>query len=536
MSDNKIEEICGYISNINFINPTKFDLFMDYLDKLDFSKMEETSKTKIYRSLKNRLKYSKYGRKYNESRVERIQKVIKKISLDIVGEFIEKVRNFWDKGQRIHNRVLQKNVIDFIISNGTDVIIERVQKASIPLYKIGYCLPYPALGSDDIKNLLDRCEKIKPAHLIMEGFIENVVNIKDSSILNKIYNPDWNDSYKMLVLRGINGSKSFWDWLEKKNLSSLYWKNIYWENISFVPAGKEEYKIAFQKLDEYENYSAMLELVFKNRENAGSSDIVKTLLKNTNGLELEDRGIKYWVKVLLVVLYRRKDVDNKTMFQIEIKNFGVFGSPSKSKPRTIIRCLCAEPKFFVGLISQQNKEVDLKNQYLDWFNEALSKEQGKAYITIELLLKKLERTFLFAGANEEDAKAWLKNVIPLLEKSNCKDAGYETIGEMLANAPDDPEDSIWPVKYVREFIEGLSNKSLEMFKSGFAGSKYESMSNADSLDISKVDKFRNDAEKIRSQYPKTACVLDRTAYVLDSQISRINSRINKILESLYKKS
>jgi hypothetical protein len=54
------------------------------------------------------------------------------------------------------------------------------------------------------------------------------------------------------------------------------------------------------------------------------------------------------------------------MFQIEIKNFGVFEYPLEFSPRTIIRCLRAAPEFFVELISfQWNKEVDLKNQYLD---------------------------------------------------------------------------------------------------------------------------------------------------------------------------
>lgn len=282
MSDNKIEKLCEYISYISKMNNNQFDSFMAYLDKLDFSKMDETSKTEIYRSLKKWLNGSKYW-KHNESRVERIQKIIKKIFLDKIGKFIEKARNVRDKGrrQRIHNRVLQKDIIDFIISNGTDAIVARSQEADVSLYLyiIGRCLPYPALGSIDIKNLLDRCEKLEPAHPMIEGFIENIVNIKGISILDKIYNPKWSDSYKRLIFHGIKGSKSFWEWIEKNDLSSLYWKDIYWRNISLTPGGKEEYKIAFQKLDEYENYSAMPELVFKNRENADSSDIVKTLLK-----------------------------------------------------------------------------------------------------------------------------------------------------------------------------------------------------------------------------------------------------------------
>lgn len=130
----------------------------------------------------------------------------------------------------------------------------------------------------------------------------------------------------------------------------------------------------------------------------------------------------------------------------------------------------------------------------------------------------MERTFLFAGANEQDAKAWLKDVVPLLKKSNLESKGCEEIGRMLASAPDDPEDGIWPVKYVREFIEESDERLLGMLERGLKIGKFNSIGirlidpkDPGRLYSSRAAKFSSDAEKIRIQYPKTAGVLDRIA-------------------------
>jgi hypothetical protein len=463
-----------------------------------------------------------------KSRAERIQEMLSKISLDnSVDKYIHLFsnKNVWDfaKTGEEPSSVLKNAVKDIIKNKGVDGIVEFAKKVDNP-NMVGLTLAYSELGNDEVKGILNAGEKLEnPAQSMAAVFIAGMVAIKGIDILDEVYNPNWSDSYRGSILRGIRGSKSLWEWIEKKDLSSLYWKNIK----SVYTSGNEEYEIAFQKLDEHKNYNAMLELVFWNRENADSNGIAKALLENTN-LQL------YYFKELMSVLYSRGNIDERIMFRIEMKYFELFAPPSKLSPKTVIKYLRMNPEFFVEIISLYFCDERLTKEQIEEKREKAEsesiEEQNKSNMAVKLLYF-FKRTFLFADVGEQEAKAWLKDVIPLLEKSNCKDAGYETIGEMLANAPDDPEDSIWPVKYVREFIEESDIESLEILESSLGTGKLNSIGvhfanpeDPGELYSSGAAKFRSDAEKIRFQYPKTARVLDKMAEDYECQ-ARIMNRI-----------
>jgi len=502
---------------INFMDDTRFGLFIDHFNKIDFSKTEEIFKIKIYQNLKNclhRYNNPRYRDRF-KLKAKRIQEMLSKISLDnSIDKYVYLFSND-NVGEK-----LRSIVKDIVKNKGVDGIVEFAKKVDNP-NMVGFTLAYSELGNDEVKDILNAGEKLEnPAQSMAVVFIAEIVEIKGVDILDEVYNPNWSDSYKRLILHVIKGSKSFWEWIEKKELSSLYWKNIE----SVYTSDNEEYKIALRKLDENKNYNAMLELVFWNRKNADSNDIAKAMLENTNRL--------YYFEELMSVLYSRGDIDDRIMFRIEMKYFELFDPASKLSPRTVIKCLQINPKIFVKIISLCFYDERLtKEQIEEKCKEAESKsikEQNKSNMAVKLL-SFFEKTFLFADVGEQEAKAWLRDVIPLLEESGHGKIGYLKICKMLANAPYDPEDSIWPVKYVREFIEESNSESLKNLERGLGTGKLNSIGvhfadpeDPGELYSSGADKFRSDAQKIRFQYPKTARVLDRIAEKYEWYARRMN--------------
>jgi hypothetical protein len=505
------------IEYVNSMDDTQFSLFIDHFNKIDFSKAKEIFKIKIYQNLKNCLhRYNNpIHRDEFKSKVERIQEMLSKISLDNSIDkyvYLFSKENVWDfaKTGKEPSSVLKDAVKDIVKNKGVDGIVEFAKKVDNPDV-VGLTLAYSEFGNDEVKGILNAGEKLEnPAQSMAVFFIAATVAIKGVDILDEVYNPEWSDSYKRLILYKVKSSKSFWEWIDKKELSSLYWKNIE----SVYTSDNEEYKIALRKLDEYKNYSVMLELVFWNMRNADSNDIAKALLENTNILRL------YYFEQLMSVLYNRGDIDDRIMFRIEMKYFELFDPASKLSPRTVIKYLQINPKFFVEIISLYfcGERLNMEERCKKKESESIE-EQNKSNMALKLLLF-FEKTFLFADIGEQEAKAWLNSVVPLLEKSksDCKNEGYVIIGSMLVNALADPKDGIWPVKYVREFIEESNSESLKNLERGLVTRKFNSVfvhsidpEDPGRLYSSRAAKFRSDAEKIRFKYPKTARVLDKIA-------------------------
>ena len=82
----------------------------------------------------------------------------------------------------------------------------------------------------------------------------------------------------------------------------------------------------------------------------------------------------------------------------------------------------------------------------------------------------------------------------------------------MANAPKDPTDNIWPIKYVRDIIEKIGNN--ELYSSITCGTfnnigvRVVDLNNPGKFYEDNAKKYKSWANNIRFSYPKTACLLN----------------------------
>lgn len=138
----------------------------------------------------------------------------------------------------------------------------------------------------------------------------------------------------------------------------------------------------------------------------------------------------------------------------------------------------------------------------------------------------LQNKKVFPFETKEQFQQWVGELL-----FNLKDTDQETIklciymlGNIVANSPKDPDDNIWPAKYLRETIEAMYAHNLfdrnnrEYFEEGVITCKFNSIGLVfiDETDPGKP--YADLAEQVRKNiidicdiYPCTAFILEKLA-------------------------
>ncbi|MDR3257062.1 MAG: hypothetical protein LBT18_05445 [Endomicrobium sp.] len=490
------------VDYIDFMDMSCFDRFIEKLNAVDWRQVSVEFKKTIYQKLNHWLLLNDDNKEKREyaKKEKSIEAILSKLETDDpIDKNIQLFSNdilttSYIKDDKTSSFVLKTAIKDIIDAKGISGIIEFAKQIDNPDI-LGYELAYADLSKEDIKYVLNTQKRSDGKIKQLIGRFFAVIVSQGISFLNDIFDMEWDNEYKKFLLCNINNNKSYWDWLETKTLSELYWSNV-----GIVWAESDaEYEMAIQQLDKFKNYLPMLCLIYKqeyskNLDRVKTSDIVKVLYgiaasKNSTRFP----NIRHESKTLFDILQKRQDVDEQKLFQLEVMHFKLFDEHNGLEPKTIYKYLRTKPEFFIEILNmtfRSEKDIEL-------------------YV-------RLGRVFPFS--NENEFKQWIGNLMPLLNSQENKDLvkiGMQQIGKMLANSPKDPQDNIWPIKYVRVAIEKLYDDDL---KAGIRRGKISSVG-ARSIDmkdpggywLKRVSEFRENANKIRFTHPRTSAVLDYIA-------------------------
>lgn len=510
------------IQYINQMDNVWFEQFIAKLDETDLTdKSDEFIKT-IYQALEHYMHQEDYmsedqkEEKQLKIRVERIREFYKK--LNIINPIDKNIQLFSNNlalkyaQDNAPRPILQTAIQEIISSKGTQGIIDFAKQIEDPIL-LGIELGYAVLSMDQIKEILNTTEftndKVK---LLTNRFFLILFHIKGINILDYVFDKSWTEEYKKNLICSINQNQAYWDWIEKNTLSTLYWTNIF-GHISVKT--DEEYEFAIRKLNENKNYFAMLNLIYmqkydKNSERIKTQDIVTVLYGLLTLQKL--RNISYEIETLFSILQKAEDIDEETLLRLELMYFPLFEYNENLKPITIYKNFRTNPAFTIEIIQMsflRNKELENKSD-----DEKQNLEN--AHNTAVKLYVELKSTFPFNNAQE--LKQWIYRVISLLNSLEDKDlakTGIGFVGEILGNSPIDEDDNIWPIRYVRDVIEDIYSDDV---KHGVERGKFNSIGvytvdakNPGTNWSKRATKFREDAQKIRFQYPMTAIILDELA-------------------------
>lgn len=228
----------------------------------------------------------------------------------------------------------------------------------------------------------------------------------------------------------------------------------------------------------------------------------------------------YWLREIFNGLRERGDVDRDSLMALEYRWLPALHSYGDKQEFALHDFLAEEPEFFVQVLSDvyraENEEPPAEPSN-DEEQAQATHRRNKAQVAHTLL----ESWQTLPGLNKDgvlDATlllAWIERVLTLAEDAGRRVVAELEIGKVLAYAPDDEEDHVWPTKAVREVIEVLANPKIErgvvneLFnRRGVHSRPFEGGGDPERALASRA-KAASDA--LQAEWPRTAQMLNRNA-------------------------
>ena len=525
---NDIDRWDNVLRNITRMQKEEFELLVTKLMGIDWINATQEFKKFIYQKLtkwvvfNDRMEGETKAKWGYDVKAPKLKSVMEKIN---ISDPCDKYAYMFSSEMRWHYRnsdgnpnvELQNAIKSILGSGGVKGLLsfaEQIDSEDLLGWESGYI----AFVQEDVSEILkygdNNNEKIKSFEC---AFFMSVFNLRGKGYLDKIYDTSWSDDYKKTLLCSIRKSREYWDWLNEKGLSDLYWKNVQ----SIYTSSDEEYDFVIQKLRQADNRVCMFHLIITQRYGS-REDKIKTddIIFVLNGaLEKQDfiRDVisSHHLSDLFKILQDRVDVDVgwDVLLQLELAYFPLFDDCCGLRPIAIEHRLRTDPEFFLEIIQATfTKKEDLINKT----KEEKQHAENVAHLALNLYMK-MDTMYPFHG--EENLNNWMNGVYILIERiedDNIKHCAREKIGSMLAaNTLVDKDDNVWPIKYIRNVIEKFYDKDLQR---GFVVGKFNSLGvrtvdtkNPDQYWVEKADRYKKDADKIRFSYPYTAQILESIA-------------------------
>ena len=307
-----------------------------------------------------------------------------------------------------------------------------------------------------------------------------------------------------------------WELVEKLGASIIkeYWSQVRGfyrkasiEDVKYAVAMLLQHNRPFQAVD--------ILLTLQDLNNIKSSLLMDTLeagLKTDNKERIEDHA-SYQVQDLFEHLQADPNADEQRLASLEWGYLRLLNSHRGTSPKTLLRSLQTNPRFFADLIELvflSNKDTE------ESINLAFEEQKARAENAYRLLKewKSIPGLCKDGSVDESILLAWVNEARHLCKESGRLGVCDSQVGQLLAHAPSDP-DKTWPCIPVRDVIDeidstgltqgfevGIFNKRGVVVKSPFAGGNQER---------GLAQQYASYAEACAIEWPVTAAALRRVA-------------------------
>jgi hypothetical protein len=341
------------------------------------------------------------------------------------------------------------------------------------------------------------------------------------AFVRKHYADTWSDGTWAAFSLGLPFGKGVFDFL-KASTESV--RRKYWENIRGYYLQREDIELANWAIEQLLTYrrpfaainaAAQYLNTVAEKEDLNADVLARALeLAATDPADWETSQSVTMSHDIIEVLEAVQSalMDERRLARIEWVYMRLLHD-EEFKPRVLLKEIVENPSFFVHLICLVYKgHPPIDGEFSD-----LSPEMRKAQVQNAYIL--LESADQLPGQNGSEIDAaqlrkWIDEARQECTQRNRKAIGDECIGKLLSHAPPG-SDEIWPHQVIRDIVEQLESRDIESgIEIGLLnqrGVTLRSLGSGGEQERKLADTFKQQADKIKYKWPRTAAMLSRIA-------------------------
>ncbi|AGY82761.1 hypothetical protein [Carnobacterium inhibens] len=389
-----------------------------------------------------------------------------------------------------------------------------------------------------IEKIIDYCKYIEDTSDFSKIIVEDILDWKfDIDFLLKVHEINQNLFTALLFFLNKDGLENMLKALEtNQNLSweheaeilcqsghsMILWKEIelkkplvidyFWKNSPLVPVvrlNEEEIEYYLGGLVEhgrvieainsttysdYNDYRVLLFLLYSLREYIND-------VKNRDNLEIQSI-VPDNIQNIFKKIYQEKNKDIELIATLELYFIEIL--PFNFHPQALNELIVKQPEIYVQLVS---------NSSLDDSGKSKNKDNSVSYYKV------VNKITTIPGCNKDSIEkeffdSWIMIVTNIAKKNGYEKAISVALGSLLSYSPDGT-DGIFPHEVIREFFEEnmyeayISEYLVPNFTVGKINQEGTRVSwNSNSIGEKRMaEKYYNDAQTIKIDYPETASIL-----------------------------
>lgn len=218
--------------------------------------------------------------------------------------------------------------------------------------------------------------------------------------------------------------------------------------------------------------AALIEFVGSHRKKAETSlllDLVTRALEDIVTTPESVRHISgYWLREVFDELRNREDADRDRLLQLEYGWLPLLHRYGQTKELALHQYMAQSPSFFVEVLSdlyrsEEESETATEDAQSDKSEKELEQARAKASSAYKLLesWQSLPWKDSKGAPDGEAILSWVNAVLDLARQVGRGKMAASEIGKLLAYAPNDTDDGLWPHRQLRYVIDELENDCVE---------------------------------------------------------------------------
>ncbi len=273
----------------------------------------------------------------------------------------------------------------------------------------------------------------------------------------------WSPAVKAHLFLYWPANQETWDSIAAVDATteSEYWKRV---QFSTINGTEEDKNFQIEKFLEADRVRDVFDTISLKDEGISSETLVRVANMILGKLNNVDDAAEFrencpsHVREFVELLQRRKDIPDDDIARIEYAFLPLLGY-HHGLQLTLYRMLSETPSLFIQVL------CDVYNPSNEENPRALTAHQKSRAEYGYKLLNEWHRVPGLQKNGEIDQEAlvkWVDEARSLAAKENRVEIGDQSIGKIIAHAPQDPNDGAWPHRAVRTVIENVKSDEIEI--------------------------------------------------------------------------